>query len=199
MNIVQLQEGESRMNTIITSKEEILNVSINLIQKQGWKAINIRTVAKECNISVGSIYNYFHNKSDLIAATVERVWHDIFHFSESTSDYMNFIDCVEWIFESMKQGEEKYPGFFAFHSMIFMEEDKKNGQRVMADSWRHMSQSLYQILIHDTNVQMEVFDNTFTPEKFVEIIFSSIIAAMVRHDYDCSGIIGMIRRTIYKI
>lgn len=187
------------MNTIVTSKEDILRVSTSLIQKQGWKAINIRTVAKECNISVGSIYNYFHNKSDLIAATVERVWHDIFHLSDNTSDFKNFVDCVEWIFESMKQGEEKYPGFFAFHSMIFMEEEKINGQKLMAESWKHMSQGLYQILVHDTNVHMEVFDDTFTPEKFVEIIFSFIIAAMIRHNYDCSGITGMIRRTIYKM
>ena len=49
--------------------------------------------------------------------------------------------------------------------MIFMEEDKKNGQRLMADSWRHMNQSLYQILIHDTNVRNGRFDDTFTPEK----------------------------------
>ncbi len=198
------------MNTIVTSKEDILRVSTSLIQKQGWKAINIRTVAKECNISVGSIYNYFHNKSDLIAATVERVWHDIFHLSvervwhdifhlsDNTSDFKNFVDCVEWIFESMKQGEEKYPGFFAFHSMIFMEEEKESGQQLMAESWQHMSQGLYQILIHDANVHMEVFDDTFTPEKFVEIVFSVIIAAMIRHDYDCSGITGMIRRTIYR-
>ena len=102
------------MNTIVTSKEEILRISTSLIQKQGWKAINIRTVAKECNISVGSIYNYFHNKSDLIAATVERVWHDIFHFSENTSDFKSFVDCVEWIFERMKQGEENILAFLPF-------------------------------------------------------------------------------------
>ena len=51
------------MNTIVTSKEEILCVSRELIRKQGWNALNIRTVAKECNISVGSIYNYFRKKS----------------------------------------------------------------------------------------------------------------------------------------
>ena len=126
-------EGLTPTSSIVTSKEEILRVSTSLIQKQGWKAINIRTVAKECNISVGSIYNYFHNKSDQIATTVERVWHDIFHLSDNTSDFKNFVDCVEWIFESMKQGEEKYPGFFAFHSMIFMEEEKESGQQLWWD------------------------------------------------------------------
>ncbi len=33
------------MNTTVTSKEEILRISRELIQTQGWKAINIRAVA----------------------------------------------------------------------------------------------------------------------------------------------------------
>lgn len=47
------------MNTAITSKEKILQVSRALIQAQGWSAINIRSVARACGVSVGSIYNYF--------------------------------------------------------------------------------------------------------------------------------------------
>lgn len=184
-------------NTTVTSKKDILNASRMLLQKQGWAALNIRTVAKECNISVGSIYNYFQNKSDLIASTVESIWHNIFHFPESSSAFNDFIECVEWIFDSLKKGEETYPGFFSFHSMIFMEEDKGNGQQLMSESWHHISENLYQILMCDSKVRMEVFDEEFTPSKFVEIIFSLIFAATMRHDYDCSGIIGMIRRTVY--
>ncbi len=48
------------MNTVITSKEAILNISRQLIQKQGCTAINIRNVAAACGVSVGSIYNYFN-------------------------------------------------------------------------------------------------------------------------------------------
>lgn len=186
------------MNTTVTSKEEILRISRELIQTQGWKAINMRTVAKECNISIGSIYNYFHNKSDLIAATVESVWQDIFHFPENTAVFDSFVGCVEWAFDSMKNGEERYPGFFAFHSMIFMEDEKGNGQQMMAESWKHISEGLYHVLLQDSKVDMNTFDEEFTPQKFVEIIFSLIIAAIIRHEYDCSGITGMIRRTVYK-
>ena len=47
------------MNTVVTSKEDILKVSRKLIQQQGWSAVNIRSVAAACGVSVGSIYNYF--------------------------------------------------------------------------------------------------------------------------------------------
>ena len=65
--------GRENVNTVITSKEAILETSRKLIQENGWAAVNIRSVAQACNISVGSVYNYFDSKSDLIAATVERV------------------------------------------------------------------------------------------------------------------------------
>ena len=69
MNIVQL---EVIMNKVVTSKEEILQTSRKLIQKKGWAAVSIRSVASACNVSTGSIYNYFDSKTDLVGATIEK-------------------------------------------------------------------------------------------------------------------------------
>ncbi len=185
------------MNTVVTSKEAILNVSRELIITQGWAAVNIRNVAAACNVSVGSIYNYFNSKSDLIAATVESVWCDIFHYSEHKRDYDSFLSCVEWVFDSMKKGDEKYPGFFSLHSMNFVGKEKLSGQQLMAQSWKHMQKELYRVLMSDQNIRSGAFDDIFTPEKFVEIIFSLIISSLLQRNYDCGGIAGMIRRVIY--
>ena len=69
------------MNTIVTSKEAILEVSRQMIREQGAAEISIRSVAAACGVSVGSIYNYFDSKNDLITAAVESVWSEIFHAS----------------------------------------------------------------------------------------------------------------------
>ena len=45
------------MNTVVTSKEEILKNSRVLIEQQGWSAVSIRSVAAACGVSVGSMYN----------------------------------------------------------------------------------------------------------------------------------------------
>ena len=58
------------MNTVVTSKEEILKKSRELIQENGWASVNIRSVAAACGVSVGSIYNYFESKSALVSATM---------------------------------------------------------------------------------------------------------------------------------
>ena len=68
------------MNTVITSKEAILDISRQLVREKGLGAVNIRTIAAACGVSVGSIYNYFCSKSDLVMATIESIWQDIFFY-----------------------------------------------------------------------------------------------------------------------
>ena len=38
------------MNTIVTSREEILKASRELIRQEGWSAISIRSVAAACGV-----------------------------------------------------------------------------------------------------------------------------------------------------
>ena len=97
----------------------------------------------------------------------------------------------------MRKGDEKYPGFFTWHSMGFVGEDRSNGRQLMEQSWSHMKAGLYGALMSDENVREGAFDESFTPEKFIEIIFSLIISALLRRSYDCNTIQEMIGRIIY--
>ena len=108
------------MNTVVTSKDEILRASRELIRQQGWSAVSIRSVAAACGVSVGSIYNYFGSKSDLIGATVESVWCEIFRRPADDAVFYDVQACITWIYARMAYGYERYPGFFTLHSLGFM-------------------------------------------------------------------------------
>lgn len=185
------------MHQPITSKADILHIGRELIQKQGWTALNIRTLAAACGVSIGSIYNYYHSKSDLTAAIFENIWQEIFSLPDNSKIYNNFLDFVAWAFERIKQGDEKYPGFFTLHSMYFTDSDKAFGQQLMAQSWQHIKNQLYHVLINDACVRSDVFDSNFTQRQFTEILFSLILSALLQRNYDSSGILGMIQRVIY--
>ena len=71
------------MSRAVTSEEEILKVSCGIVAKKGIAAVNMRTVASECGIALGSLYNYFSSKSELLSATIEAVWKDIFQMGNA--------------------------------------------------------------------------------------------------------------------
>ena len=196
LNAVHFERGDG-LNTVVTSKEAILATCRELVHTLGWAAVNIRSVAQACQISTGSIYNYFNSKPDLIAAAVESVWQDIFHDANWPEVFGSFTDCVQWVFRQMEQGEKKYPGVFTLHSIWFVEEEKSSARRRMAESWQHIQSGLLLALQQDQRVRPEAFDAAFTQEKFVEIVFSLIMAALLQHDYNCDGVLGMIDRVLY--
>ena len=66
------------MNPLATSTESILAASRELIRENGWNAVSIRAVAARCDVSPGTIYNYYESKAELLGATVESIWQEIF-------------------------------------------------------------------------------------------------------------------------
>lgn len=185
------------MNKIITSKEEILETSRKLIQQQGWSAVNIRSVATACGVSVGSIYNYFDSKAALVGAAVESIWFEIFHRPDDATVFQDTIACITWMYERMEYGCKQYPGFFTLHSLGFMQEDKSDGKRRMQQTWQHILDGLSFVLKRDSKVRKDAFNEQFTAEKFADVLFSLMLSALFRQDYDAEAVLEIVRRTVY--
>lgn len=185
------------MNRVVTSKEEILQASRTLLKEQGWTAINIRAVASACHVSVGSIYNYFGSKADLVSNTVESVWHEIFHEPADKRVFKDIQSCVNWMYERMAFGSQEYPGFFTLHSMNFMSEGKEDGKKKMQQTWNHIHHNFCHVMERDPYIRKDAFDDEFTPAQFADVLFSMMISALIRQDYNPDSALQLIKRTLY--
>lgn len=185
------------MNTVVTSKEDILQTSRELIRRQGWSAVNIRSVAAACGVSVGSIYNYFDSKAALVSAAVESVWCEIFHRPEDGTVFQDTQDCITWMYGQMEYGCKQYPGFFTLHSLGFMQEDKSDGRRKMQQTWQHILNELCAVLKRDVRIRADAFTEQFTAERFADVVFSLMLSALLRQDYDPAAVLEIVRRTVY--
>ena len=185
------------MNTVVTSREDILKTSRELIQRQGWSAINIRSVAAACGVSVGSIYNYFNSKAALVSATVESVWCEIFRRPEDEAVFHDTQAYITWMYEQMEYGCKQYPGFFTLHSLGFMQEEKADGKRRMQQVWQHIIDGLCCVLTQDARIRADAFTEQFTPERFAGVLFSFMLSALLRQDYDPTAGLEIVRRALY--
>ena len=80
--------------------------------------MSIRSVAAACGVSVGSIYNYFDSKADLMGATIESVWREIFHQQEDMAKLEDTQACIRWIYERMQYGCKNILAFSHFTRLV---------------------------------------------------------------------------------
>lgn len=185
------------MNRSITSKELILKESKNIAANQGIQAINIRLVAKQCNVSIGSIYNYFSSKDDLVIATIEDIWKSLFNNHHDYSHMTNFIECVDWFFETIKQGTTDYSDFFLAHTKQIHLSNINNGRKVMEKYFTHIKSGLLYVLKQDSNIKHHVFSDTFSENDFIDFVFQNIIQLLSQNQTNCNCLKEIIKRVLY--
>ncbi|MEG2698997.1 MAG: TetR/AcrR family transcriptional regulator [Ruthenibacterium sp.] len=185
------------MNTIVTSKEAILSKCRELATTKGLQAVNMRAVAKICNVSVGSVYNYFPSKADLIVATVQDVWQSIFHLERGCQQAAAFPEYVQQIFDNVQAGAAAYPDFFTAHSAGFAAAEKGKGRQMMASYFEHMEKGLLEALQNDAQINSAIFTEDFTRQNFAGFILTNLIALLMQHESTCTVLLEVIKRIIY--
>lgn len=178
------------------SKEKILQTGRVLIREEGWTAMNVRTVAALCGMSVGSIYNYFDSKAVFVGDVVESIWREIFHFTERM-DFSDTLDCVAWMYARMEEGNRRYPGFFTLHSLGFQGEDRSDGKMRMLGAWAHILSGLTAVIERDPHVRADAWTEDFTSEIVANLLFSLMLSAVVRGDFNAKPVLEVVRRTLY--
>lgn len=97
---------------------------------------------------------------------------------------------------SSHHGCKQYPGFFALHSLGFLREAKSDGKRRMERTWQHIREGLLAVLQRDPGIRPGAFSESFTAEKFADVLFSLMLSALLRQDYDPATVLELVRRTV---
>ena len=68
------------------------------IEELGYGAMTVRSVAKSCGVGVGTVYNYFPSKDDLVASYMLADWKTCIAAIEAVSTYSdshrNVVRCI---------------------------------------------------------------------------------------------------------
>ena len=71
------------------------------------------------------------------------------------------------------------------------------GGRSWTVSLQDPGQGLLAVLQRDPGVCPGAFNEAFTAEKFADVLFSLMLSALLRQDYDPSTVLELVRRTLY--
>ena len=186
------------MNTVVTSRQALLAASRTVARGQGLDGLNIRAVAAEARVSVGSVYNYFSGKTELLAATVEEIWMQILSAPEGDAPRDRFAAYVHWLFHRIQSGAGEYPGFFQGHAAGFLPEGRSAGRRTMEEALGRVRQTLLEALEADCAVRPSAFDASFSREQLAAFVLDSLLGQMSRGADNCEGLEQVLRRLLYR-
>lgn len=159
-------------------KETILETAWNMAAQEGLSRLSIRSLASACGVSVGSIYNYFPNKGELVAGIVDRFWyqaiaHDVMAFKESES----FVAFCERVTEALSDAVSKFQAGWLGQIGSLDETTRKIARTHEAATWAHVQKALLTALENDKDVKPDALEGT-TPEALCELVWGSIMATL---------------------
>lgn len=186
------------MNPGVTSKEAILQACRKIAAEQGLPAISMRGVTKECGIAPGTLYNYYSDKDELLIATVESIWKDIFHRGGICEASYPFPDYVRYLFDCAKRGASKYPNFLTAHSIAIAKSRKGEAKSTMERYFSHMKAGMQSVLQADARVNPAAFSPAFTQSDLVDFVLDNILLLLVKEAGDCTALAELVRRAIYR-
>lgn len=178
MNVVQVEKRGEEMNPKVSSREEILEMTKTMVTESGLGSVSIRSVAERCGIAVGSIYNYFPSKRELLVAVTEIVWRDIFDLSERRDE--GLLPFVERVLRSLEAGAERYPNFFGLHFLAFGKEDSDFAKISMARFFDGVRTRFAEEARRDKTIPAERWSEDFTPEDLSDVILNLVLSMFIR-------------------
>ncbi|MHC1749222.1 MAG: TetR/AcrR family transcriptional regulator [Cellulosilyticaceae bacterium] len=94
-------------------KETILNEGKKLLIEKSYKHFNMRELALRCDISVGTLYNNFPTKKELITGILMGDWNNAVHKMENiNTDFSNLHDKLAYVYSEMNDYLSTYINIF---------------------------------------------------------------------------------------
>ena len=105
-------------------KEDLLQKAKYILCRDGYNQLNMRSLAKECNIGIGTFYNYFATKDDLVKEILKEDWNSVILLCNKIIYNENF-SCKEklnYIFDEVKKFLLNHMNIF----IVFFTNNKKS-------------------------------------------------------------------------
>ena len=175
-------------------KRTILLCAGRIECEEGVDAINMRRLASEANIAVGTVYNYFESKQEVLLALTEAYWEDALkqmrqsvtatRFSDQIAQIISFLrgkmnDCAQILMQSLRS-------------------DPDSGKIRMAAMQKVLLSALIERLDQDSSIQEDVWNERFTKEAFAEFTLANLTLLMQQRGADEKTFLEIIERILYE-
>lgn len=186
------------MNKTIVSREVILEAAKKISYQDGLEKLNIRDTASICNISIGTVYNYFPSKADLVVAVIQDFWAKAFHGQLMIQENKSFIDVYKHVYKILFHNLSLFKAGLLQQISLLDDIEKCKGKKTENEYLAHIHNFLLECLSNDANVDNSIWKEHFTKEKFIDFTMSIMLNNVKSGKQDCEFLLIVITKILYK-
>lgn len=172
------------MKPHVTTREKILEQALQIAQKEGVDKVSIRKLANACGIAIGSVYNYYSNKQELIEAVSKHFW-------------SNLLKDQNLIYR-------KHMGFTLFlqqyYAFIYgkLSDYDTSWLTSMDEGMKREALALFKsVLLQDDRVNPRIWNMELNQDFFCDYVFDNIIALLQSKKDNCRFYIYLLEHLLY--
>lgn len=102
---------------IVDVRNKLFHTAKHILKTEGYAALSMRKVAKECSIAVGTVYNYVKNKDELVALVIMEDWtRALDEMSKAAEESTDAADGMCGIYRALMAFIEEYQEIWTQYS-----------------------------------------------------------------------------------
>lgn len=153
---------------IINLDEMIFKAAWKLFINNGYDNVDMKGIAKECNIAVGTLYNYYDNKKDLFLKVLEASWNNTFEKIETViSKDEDNIKTLEKVIKILYMDIKDRRGI---GSNLLESESISKAENESIEN--NINKKLYEYVINAINIEN---NGEYNAKKLAHIILCNIV------------------------
>ena len=172
---------------------QLLGYAREIVAEQGPGALSIREIAGRAGIAVGTVYNYFVNKNDILLALTEEYWQDAMEEMDKRVDGGSFADQLGEIYLFLRERVSQSAGTL----MNSLQAVEDAGRYRMEAMLLLLRQSLTGRMERDTGIRQDIWNGSFTQDRYAGFLVNNLMALLRSRDADIDLLSEIVRRTLY--
>ncbi len=186
-------------NKAVISKQYILDTAYSLFKRPNAGSLSIRGVAAACNVSVGSIYNYFPTKADLVAEVIGTFWREsLRHDMLICETGENFVIFCERLYGELGTTLEAFRRDWLTQLSTLDSESLREVRKREEATFVHVRHGLALAIKNDPDIDLAPLGDNATPERLAALVWSTMISSLKNGDTSCEMLFALMREALYK-
>lgn len=186
-------------NKPIISKQQILDTAFAIASTSGLSGLSIRDVASACNVAVGTVYNSYPTKNDLVNDVVGRFWNEaLAERMPSAVAGGNFIGFCEELARQLSEALAKFRDDWLTEIAALDAQGLVSARKREEACFAHIRRGLAVALELDRRVMRDRLQGALAVEPLCAFVWDSMLSSIKHGDPRCQTLFALLERVLYE-